>query len=95
MKIELTYDEITEQATKTITEFMEQAKSADSRYSADFFYHAAWGAKMLWLDLIAPVKNDPSCKLDCFLAIKKQSEIFEQLVDRESVPALNNEHLRP
>lgn len=73
---------------------MEQAKSADSRYSADFFYHAH-GAKMLWLDLIAPVKNDSSCKLDCFLAIKKQSEIFEQLVDRESVPALNNEQLRP
>ncbi|HAX2885963.1 TPA: hypothetical protein JWJ95_004455 [Escherichia coli] len=37
MKIELTYEEITEQATKTITEFMNQAKSADSRYFADFF----------------------------------------------------------
>ncbi|WP_225394957.1 hypothetical protein [Escherichia coli] len=70
MKLELMYEEITEQATKTITE-------------------------MLWLNLIAPVKNDSSCKLDCFLAIKKQSEIFEQLVDRESVPALNNEQLRP
>ncbi len=73
---------------------MEQAKSADSRYSADFFI-TRHGAKMLWLDLIASVKNDSSCKLDCFLAIKKQSEIFEQLVDRESVPALNNEQLRP
>ncbi len=91
MKIELTYEEITEQATKTITEFMNQAKSADSRYSADFFYHAAWGARMLWLDLTAPI----SCKPDLFLAIKKQSEIFEQLVNRESVPALNNEQLRP
>lgn len=50
---------------------------------------------MLWLDLIAPVNNDSSCKLDCFLAIKKQSEIFEQQVDRKSVPALNNEQLRP
>lgn len=50
---------------------------------------------MLWLDLIAPVNNDSSCKLGCFLAIKKQSEIFEQQVDRESVPALNNEQLRP
>lgn len=47
MKIELTYEEITEQATKTITEFMEQAKSADSRFSADFFYHAAWGKKVM------------------------------------------------
>ena len=50
---------------------------------------------MLWLDLIAPIRNDSGCKLDCFLAIKKQSALFEQLVDRESVPALNNEHLRP
>ncbi len=45
MKIELTYDEITEQATKTITEFMEQAKSADSRYSADFFITRHGGQK--------------------------------------------------
>ncbi|ELX5079220.1 hypothetical protein SJA22_005535, partial [Escherichia coli] len=95
MKIELTYEEITEQATKTITEFMKQAKSADSRYSADFFYHAAWGVRMFWLDLTAPIRNYSGCKPDLFLAIKKQSEIFEQLVNRESVPALNDEQLRP
>lgn len=53
MKIELTYEEITEQATKTITEFMNQAKSADSRYSADFFItRHGGGARMLWLDFI-------------------------------------------
>ncbi|EKQ0434754.1 hypothetical protein P4P72_005159 [Escherichia coli] len=50
---------------------------------------------MFWLDLTAPIRNDSGCKPDLFLAIKKQSEIFEQLVNRESVPALNDEQLRP
>ncbi|EFK6687771.1 hypothetical protein P4G36_27970 (plasmid) [Escherichia coli] len=57
MKIELTYDEITEQATKTITEFMEQAKSADSRYSADFFLSRGMGGKNVMAGLNSPSKE--------------------------------------
>ena len=55
MKIELTYEEITEQATKTITEFMNQAKSADSRYSADFFI-TRHGGKNVMAGLNSPHK---------------------------------------
>ncbi len=56
MKIELTYEEITEQATKTITEFMNQAKSADSRYSADFFITRHGGGKNVMARLHQKVK---------------------------------------
>lgn len=57
MKIELTYEEITEQATKTITEFMKQAKSADSRYSADFFLSRGVGSKNVLAGLNSPYKE--------------------------------------
>ncbi|CTS63411.1 TPA: hypothetical protein M2F29_003888 [Escherichia coli] len=56
MKLELTYEEITEQATKTITEFMEQTKSADSRYSADFLSRGM-GGKNVMAELNSPSKE--------------------------------------
>lgn len=48
MQIEVTYEKITEQVTKTITEFMRQAKSADSRYSADFFITRRGESECSW-----------------------------------------------
>ena len=44
----MTYEELTEQATKTITNFMDHAKSAGNIHTAELCFNAAWGAKNLW-----------------------------------------------
>lgn len=82
----MTYEELTEQTTVTITQFMDLAKSADHRVSAVLFLNAAWGATMLWRDITGMMKQDPDCKV--WDAINQQDSVFEVLIDRESVPLL-------
>lgn len=82
----MTYEELTNQATVTINQFMELVKSADNRYSAELFRNAAWGATMLWRDLTNKMKQDPNCKV--WDAINKQDVIFDKLINIESVPLL-------
>ncbi len=85
----MTYEELTEQTTVSITQFMELAKSADNKYSAELFRNAAWGATILWRDIMGLMKQDPNCKLGS--AISKQDAVFEKLIDRQSVPLLKDE----
>lgn len=39
----MSYEELTEQATVSITQFMELAKSAEHKFSVELFRHSAWG----------------------------------------------------
>ncbi|OAT35713.1 hypothetical protein M988_4410 [Hafnia paralvei ATCC 29927] len=85
----MTYEELTEQATVSITQFMDLAKSAEDKFLAELFRNAAWGATMLWRDLTGKMKQDPDCKV--WDAINQQDEVFEKLIDRQSVPLLKDE----
>lgn len=87
----MTYDELTEQATVNITDFIWRAKSAGSRSSAELYFNAAWGAEILWRDLANKMKEqcqELDIKLELWNAIDKQSEIFNKLVDIQAVPLL-------
>lgn len=85
----MTYEELTEQSTVTITEFMDLAKSAENKSSAELFLNAAWGATILWRDLTNKMKQNPDCKV--WDAINQQDLAFEKLIDRQSVPLLKVE----
>lgn len=82
----MTYEELTDQATVSINQFMDLAKSAENKFSAELFRNAAWGATMLWRDLASKMKQDPDCKV--WDAINQQDAVFDKLIDRESVPLL-------
>lgn len=82
----MTYEELTDQATVSINQFMVLAKSAENKFSAELFRNAAWGATMLWRDLTNKMKQDPDCKV--WDAINQQDAVFDKLIDRESVPLL-------
>lgn len=84
----MTYEELTDISTVTITDFMDRAKSAGNRSSAELFINAAWGATMLWRDLTNKMKQDPDCKV--WDAINQQDAVFEKLIDRQSVPLLKD-----
>lgn len=86
----MTYEEITEQATANITDFMDRAKASDDKYSANLFAHAAWGAKIFWRNLAMRMYKNDNTLYDKKLwnDINKQDVIFDKLIDRESVPAL-------
>ncbi|HAG4612911.1 TPA: hypothetical protein G8549_004524 [Salmonella enterica] len=84
----MTYEELTEQATVSITQFMDLAKSAEHKCSAELFINAAWGATILWRDLTNKMKQDPYCK--AWDAINQQDAVFEKLIDRQSVPLLKD-----
>lgn len=83
----MTYDELTKQTTVTISEFMDRAKSADNKYSAEFFRTAAWGAVILWRDITNLMKEKNNFKL--WDIINQQDSVFEKLIDRQFVPLLN------
>ncbi|EAS5482221.1 hypothetical protein C1L07_004626 [Salmonella enterica subsp. enterica serovar Anatum] len=86
----MTYEEITEQATKTINEFMVRARESDDKYSANLFANAAWGAKIFWRDLAVKMWSEDR-GLNSNIILKKFNEqdvIFDKLIDRESVPEL-------
>lgn len=85
----MTYEELTEQTTVSITQFMELAKSAENKYSAELFSNAAWGATILWRDIMGLMKQAPNCKLGA--VISQQDAVFEKLIDRQSVPLLKDE----
>ncbi|WP_431225887.1 hypothetical protein ACQ86O_27830 (plasmid) [Serratia sp. L9] len=85
----MTYEELTEQATVSITQFMDLAKSAEHKFSAELFCNAAWGATMLWRDLTNKMKQDSDCEI--FDAVNQQDAVFEKLIDRQSVPLLNDD----
>ncbi|EDZ8710953.1 hypothetical protein FWN97_23170 [Salmonella enterica] len=73
----MTYEEITEQATKTINE-------------SNLFANAAWGAKIFWRDLAVKMWSEDR-GLNSNIILKKFNEqdvIFDKLIDRESVPEL-------
>lgn len=87
----MTYEELTIQATKTITDFMDRAKSTDNRHTAELCFNAAWGAKILWRDLANLMKEKCSeldIQLELWHVINKQEELFSKLVDVQSVPAM-------
>lgn len=82
----MNYEELTERANETITDFMERAKTADNKHTAELFYYASWGAVVLWRDLTSMMKQNRNYEI--WDAIKQQDELFEKLIDRESVPFL-------
>lgn len=89
----MTYEELTEQATKSITNFMGYAKSAKNRHSAELSFNAAWGAKILWRNLANMMQeqcHEKHLQLKLWNAINNQSEIFDRLVDVQSVPELKD-----
>lgn len=90
----MTYEEITEQATVTINDFMDRAKASDDKYSANLLANAAWGAKNFWRDLAMRMwKNDNTLYNNKFLHdINKQDIIFDKLIDRESIPELRSKN---
>ncbi|EFG1695910.1 hypothetical protein P4P03_003932 [Escherichia coli] len=87
----MTYEELTNQATKSITDFMDRAKSTDDKYVAELCFNAAWGQKILWRDLANLMKDQRSHldeQLEMWHVINKQEEVFSKLVDVQSVPAM-------
>ncbi|EKQ6912716.1 hypothetical protein P6E27_004612 [Escherichia coli] len=90
MEVKLAYDEITKQATETITGFMQQAKSAREMSQARLFTDAAWGATMFWRDLTHKMMVDSGYKRTLQNAIEQQDEIFQKLIDTESVSAFKD-----
>ncbi|ENA6191014.1 hypothetical protein ABGB79_004345 [Salmonella enterica subsp. enterica] len=87
----MTYEELTTQATESITDFMDRAKLAGNRHTAELCFNAAWGAKILWRDLANVMQEqcqELDVKLELWNTINKQNEIFDKLVDVQSVPDL-------
>lgn len=87
----MTYEELTTRATITITDFMDRAKSSGNRHTAELCFNAAWGAKILWRDLSNVMQEqcqELDVKLKLWNSINKQNEIFDKLVDVQSVPDL-------
>ncbi|WP_024554994.1 hypothetical protein ACP26C_23835 (plasmid) [Franconibacter helveticus 513] len=90
----MTYEQLTRQATKTITDFMDHAKAAGNKHSAEMCFNAAWGAKLLWDDLASVIRDECSeldIQLQLWRTINEQREIFNRIVDRQSVPCLGND----
>ncbi|EPU1003411.1 hypothetical protein ACVUJ8_004593 [Escherichia coli] len=87
----MTYEELTNQTTKSITEFMDRAKGTDDRHVAELCFNAAWGQKILWRDLANLMKDQCSHldeELEMWHILNKQEEVFSKLVDVQSVPAM-------
>ncbi|SAG83760.1 Uncharacterised protein [Enterobacter hormaechei] len=87
----MTYEELTNQATKSITDFMDRAKSTDNRQIVELSFNAAWGQKILWRDLANLMKDQCSHldeEIEMWHIINKQEEVFSKLVDVQSVPAM-------
>lgn len=85
----MTYEELTTQATESITDLMDHAKSAGNRHTAELCFNAAWGAKILWRDLANVMQEqcqELDVKLELWNTINKQNEIFDKLVDVQSLP---------
>lgn len=89
----MTYEQLTLQATKSLTYFMDQAKLAGNKHSAEICFNAAWGAKLFWDDLASLIRDEcsePDIQLELWRTINEQREIFNRIVDRQSVPCLKD-----
>ncbi|KFX10712.1 hypothetical protein KCQ_05586 [Pectobacterium atrosepticum ICMP 1526] len=83
----MTYEEITEQTTETLTYLMNEATSASGKHNAEMFCNAAWGALVLWRDITHKMeKNNLKAKRKNFNlteTINLQDAEFKKLIDRQ------------
>lgn len=91
----MTYEELTDKTSNRVNDFMTNAIKTENESVALLYCNAAWGVVFLWKELAngmlkKELGENYSAHHKLLDAINKQELIFDDLINHERVPALNN-----